>query len=129
MFKVRFHLGPGKHYMRWQVTSPDGTKRYYHPRTTELRMHNCRLTNRLRTAKRIYEGGHKTPCAWIEAAEVVVFHSTDMAYGTNQCCDGSLHYNPRIAPHWRTNTGLNVDGYVYRTVMAHMGVLTYDLSA
>ena len=129
MFKVRFHLGAGQHYMHWQVTKPDGSKEYYDPASVELRMYQCRLVNRRKTAERIHEGRHKTPCAWIEAAEVRVLHAMDISYGNGGCERGTLHYNPRIAPHWRSSRGLDLDGYVYPQVRAFAGVLTYDLSA
>lgn len=103
--KVRFNLGAGKHYMHWQVTSDDGSVEYYDPSEISLTIPQGKLINRPATARRIYDGAHKSVCAWIECDKVI---ATSSKPNTGK----RVSYNPRVAPNWLLE-GENVDGRVF----------------
>lgn len=63
--QVRFHLGAGKNFMKWQVKE-DGRVSYFDPETTNLVLINAKLRNQIETAKKINQGANKTVCAWVE---------------------------------------------------------------
>jgi hypothetical protein len=112
MYRVRFHLGAGAHYMHWQITHPDGSVTYHAPSTCTLTIRQGRLRNQPGTAARIHAGANKTVCAWIEAEKVDV--KTDIGslrHARYMVAHGSRHaaYNPRVAPHWVLDKR-NVDG-------------------
>lgn len=101
---VRFHLGRGENYQKWQV-SENGEVRYYDPDDTTLRMTNCRLRNRRGTAERIHSGDNKTVCAWVACDSVRADPRPSQApQGWSR-----VAYNPRITPNW-TADGRNCDG-------------------
>lgn len=93
-WKVRFNLGAGKNYMKWKVTDPYGTAKYYDPSTVNITMADCRLMNQRGTAEKIFNGQHKTVCAWIEAGALSVYPSEE------RLVKDKVTYNPRVAPHW-----------------------------
>ena len=96
-YKVRFNLGKGKErYKKWQVRDPKGEVTHYEPSEITLVMHNCILRNDKRGAKRIFEGGHKSVCAWIECDRVETYHGT----ATKPDTDIEVEYNPRKQPYW-----------------------------
>lgn len=101
---VRFHLGRGENYQKWQV-SENGEVRYYDPDGTTLRMTNCRLRNRQGTAQRIFSGDNKTVCAWVACDTV------EADPRPSQAPEGwsRVSYNPRVAPNWIAG-GRNCDG-------------------
>ena len=102
-FKVRFHLGRGKNYMKWRIQFPNGDIQYIAPDDCQLHLVGCQAKNGKKTSQKIYEGGEKVVCAWILCDEVRV---RDMIYGVN---DLPLKYNPRVTPNWDFG-GVNVDG-------------------
>ena len=44
MYKVRFHLGRGEHFMHWQVKSDEGVVSYVDPQDNQLAMLGCKLS-------------------------------------------------------------------------------------
>jgi|TARA_B100000900_G_scaffold79471_1_gene63867 hypothetical protein len=101
--KVRFHLGAGEHHRKFQVIDDDGVKSYHDPEKVQLRMINCKLHNRPKTASLIYESKiNKTVCSWIRCEKVEVLSS-----GSHQG-KTLVEYNPRKKPHWVIE-GKNVD--------------------
>ena len=95
-FKVRFNLGAGKNYMKWKVTDPFGKANYYEPDDVYIKMSDCRLMNHRGTAEKIYNGQHKTVCAWVEAVDVEV-----LPFQKQSCIVGSrVSYNPKVKPYW-----------------------------
>ena len=73
MYRVRFHLGRGANYMKWQVRDSNGGVRYYDPESVRQVMLNAKLHNRPNVAKKICEGANKTVCAWVEC-ELSLIH-------------------------------------------------------
>jgi hypothetical protein len=63
--KVRFHLGRGPNYQRWQVRFGDNPPEYFDPEDVILEMHNAVLRNQRGTAEKILNGENKT--AWGQA--------------------------------------------------------------
>lgn len=112
MVRVRFHLAAGKHHCHWQVRHDDGRVEYFDPAATGLRMVGCRLTNQRGTAQRIYDGDHKSPCAWVEAQRVYQHtpNAWDKPFGE------WVGFNPRVAPHWRNDEGDNLDGREFAVI-------------
>ena len=72
MYKVRFHLARGKHYMHWQVKDKDGNNEYYDPAEVTLIMKECKLHNQPNATKKILLGENKRPCAWVICEKVEV---------------------------------------------------------
>ena len=62
--KVRFNLGAGKHFMKWKIEGPLGVE-YHHPDQVQLVLAKCKIKNNKKTAQKIFDGVHKTVCAWV----------------------------------------------------------------
>lgn len=93
--KVRFNLGRGKNFLKWQISYPNGEVSYHDPNEVTLYMEDCKLHNRPNTAKKIYDGANKTVCAWIDCGYVSIGSKMDTLKPSVL-----IHYNPRIFPHW-----------------------------
>ena len=52
-YRVRFHLGRGSNYLKWQVKNPSGFVSYHDPSAVRLVMLNARMHNRTNLAKNI----------------------------------------------------------------------------
>lgn len=100
ILKVRFHLGKGINYKKWQITS-DKKVEYLDPETTNLKLINCKLKNKRNIAEKIFQGQHKTVCAWIECEKIEISSSTEKTY--------QIFYNPKIAPFWRDQENNDLD--------------------
>ena len=109
-YKVRFHLAKGEYYRHFQVTFPDGRRKYYDPESNFIYMENARLYNNCKVAEKIYGGRNKTVCSWIECDEVTVVGLMESLFSEAPKIDGKieLKYNPRKSPNWLEN-GKNVD--------------------
>lgn len=123
MFKVRFHLGAGENFMKWQIkNTATREKIYLDPKGVNLEIINGRLVNEPATAKSIFDGAHKTVCAWVLCDDVksTKYNIEDIPVAVRE-----LFYNPKIAPFWRDRDGNNVDGENYQelyTVGNHLYV-------
>lgn len=129
MVKVRFNLGRGDNYMKWQVKGSNGNVVYYDPDNTVLFLMGARLTNSPTTAKRIYNGQHKVVCAWIEAENVNVYRKDEVPieyYNAYKNPDNELRYNPRVAPNWQDAQGNNVDNHSF-PVVATIGKAVFEV--
>jgi len=105
-YKVRFHLARGQNFMKWQVFDLlDNTKDYYDPSEYSLLMKGCVLGNHPATAQKIYEGEHKTVCAWISCDRVTPVMQIGSLANKQR-----YMYNPQKNPHWFTELQRNVDG-------------------
>jgi len=94
-YQVRFNLGKGKNFMKWKVSYPSGTARYYEPSEVLIIMSGCKLVNHKGTAQKIFDGANKTVCAWVECDGVKVINKVVTQSEARQVC-----YNPRVTPHW-----------------------------
>ena len=116
MYKIRFHLGKGQHFMHWQVKdTATGEVTYHDPIQVDLCLVGAKLRNRPATAQKIHGGADKTVCAWIEAVEVLV--TTPIPQRGPQ----RARYNPRVAPYWRDPQGANIDGAEFDALYTHGG--------
>jgi len=99
-FIVRFNLGAGENYKKWKVTSPKGNVQYVEPNDVTIFMEGCKLINQKATANKIFEGEHKSVCAWVEADDVIVYHK----YPDDFLVIGDeVKYSPRVTPNWVYN--------------------------
>lgn len=102
--KVRFNLGRGKHYKFWKISYANDRVEYVDPSKYDLVMHDCKLVNYKKTAKKIFCGANKSVCAWIECSQVDIKKEVKI--------DGDhpeISYNPKIAPYWRDDKGMDID--------------------
>jgi len=98
MYKIRFHLGRGDNFMKWQVRSTDGTVEYFEPEKYQLAMFNSKLKVQLGTSTKINEGACKTVCAWIQCDE---FQPIGKQAGIKpNVSDFYVRFNPRSNPNW-----------------------------
>lgn len=127
-YKVRFHLGKGEHFRHWQIIKPNGEREFVNPHSDmeyQIMMFNCRLVNRTKTAKKIYDGEcNKTVCSWIECSHVKIVGILSNLFGGNEDPSDNLYkignsvelrYNPRKNPFWvHSATNSNADGHTFR---------------
>lgn len=111
MYKVRFHLGRGKHFMHWQVKSSEGVVSYVDPQDNQLALVGCKLSVQPTAAQKIHDGANKTVCAWIECEEVQVL-SVDRIKPNQQ--DYRISFNPRVSPNWIDENKTIVSGEQYQ---------------
>jgi len=106
-YKIRFHLGRGVNYRKWQVFSLTTDVKYYDPDKVCIIMKDCKLINKENPAKKIYEGANKSVCSWIECTDVEIDHRAIFRSSAIE-----VSYNPKVIPYWELN-GDNVDGYEF----------------
>jgi hypothetical protein len=97
MYKVRFHLGRGAHFMKWQIKNTEtDTVSYVNPSENQIAMMNATLKVQPSTAKKIHEGACKTVCAWIqcEAVQILPAHIKVNDH------DYRIQFNPKHCPDW-----------------------------
>lgn len=113
--KVRFHLGRGPNYQRWQVKQGDAVE-YYDPEDVILEMHNAKLCNQRKTAERICAGENKTVCAWVECDNVAVMPSSP---DTAPDVKDFAHYNPKRRPFWHNTKREDLDNSEYNRLATY----------
>lgn len=95
MIKVRFHLGRGENYMRWQIVDFPNVK-YFDPNENNLILTNCLLKNNKNVAEKILKGENKTVCAWILCEKVDAVLNSNFNKKKYQ----KISYNPKKFPYW-----------------------------
>jgi predicted ATPase len=102
MYKIRFHLGRGENFMKWQVKTlvSDGSDliQYFEPNEYQLAMFDAKLKVQLGTSKKIHDGACKTVCAWVECKELQVLGTADLVKPCEN--DYYVRFNPRNNPNW-----------------------------
>jgi hypothetical protein len=93
MFQVRFHLGRGKNFLRWQVRGPGGV-RYVDPETSMLKLEGCVLKNRRSVATRVNKTQKRDVCGHVACRSVEVLESVEVDRGS------MVHFDPKVAPYW-----------------------------
>jgi hypothetical protein len=125
MYKVRFHLGRGKNFMKWQVTSNlntgDGTGAkhivsYINPEENQLAMLGCKLSLQPTAAQKIHDGANKTVCAWIECEAVQVLEVNRIKPNEQ---DYRIKFNPRQSPNWTDGYNNVVSGNEYEILFTN----------
>jgi len=134
-YKMRYHLGRGKNYKKWQLKfmSPVGnfalSTDYKKPSEFTALLHNCKLKSQEGTAKRIFKGDNKTVCAWIEFEDYTELVAYDSIVKRIASESSKLYsYNPRKHPHWVSQDNDNEDGAEVDTILVHKRTL-YGLPA
>ena len=109
MYKIRFHLGRGENFMKWQVKAP-GYVQYVDPVEHQIAMFNAKLKVQLGTSKKIHEGACKTVCAWVQCEEFQIIRNDKIKPNIN---DFYVRFNPRRNPNWVSmqNTILSDEEY------------------
>ena len=120
--KVRFNLSRGKNYMKWKIEYPSGQVSYYSPTGFQLIMKGCQLKNNRKTAEKIFNGEHKTVCAWILCEDITVCYDRFQQFD-NDPNNLQLRYNPRVEPNWVINKMTNADGFKFNEI----GTVDYKL--
>ena len=118
MIKVRFNLGRGVRYMKWQVRNGKRVE-HYDPEKYTLILHNCKLHNQRATAEKIFNGKNKTVCAWVECENITILENNGI--GLEQIPVKAKHqirYNPRELPYWNID-GECVDGNTYNQIFSY----------
>ena len=125
MYKVRFHLGRGEHFMHWQIKSKlntgDGTGAkeivdYVDPLDNQLAMLGCKLSLQPTTAQKIHDGANKTVCAWIECESVQVLEVNRLKPNEQ---DYRIKFNPRQKPEWTDGYNNIVSGNEYEILFTN----------
>ena len=99
MYKIRFHLGRGDNFMKWQVRSTDGNVvQYYEPEKFQIAMFNATLKVQLGASNKIHEGACKTVCAWVQCEDFQVLGQSDLVKKGES--DFYVRFNPRVNPNW-----------------------------
>lgn len=110
--RVRFNLGKGQNYMKWQVRDGNQVK-HYNPDQVTLIMKGCKLCNNASTAKKIFNGARKSVCAWIDCQSVEIIEPND------RTPEETIQFNPRISPHWRSSSNENIDGSFFDVILSN----------
>lgn len=93
MYKVRFHLGKGRNFLRWQVRGPEGVS-YYDPEISNLRLVGCVLKNRRSVAARVNKTQKRDVCGHVACESVEVLQRVETDRGA------MVHFDPKVAPYW-----------------------------
>ena len=101
MFRVRFHLQRGEHYLPWQISWNHNGKRtsymYVNPAESNIEMFNCKLVNKKNAAKRVHAAGKKDVCGWVECETLRMIEPERYPVDSLE----QLRYNPIVDPSWR----------------------------
>ena len=119
MYKVRFHLGAGKNFMKWQIISGQSRK-YIDPADTSFILYNVKLYNRKSVARKIFNGANKSVCAWMEAEAMEVGPPPD----SSSYFEVPVSYNPRVSPNWRDFKNTDIDNQNFNIIMVKGRKLT-----
>ncbi|MAO19679.1 MAG: hypothetical protein CMJ25_02910 [Phycisphaerae bacterium] len=122
MYKVRFHLGRGKNFMKWQVkylgTEYGGDDRvsYVSPQNNQLAMIGCKLSLQPTAAQKIHDGANKTVCAWIECEAVQVLDVNRLKPNEQ---DYRIKFNPHQSPNWTDGYNNIISGNKYEILFTN----------
>ena len=97
--RLRYHLGRGENYKKWQIRNRDGSVAYIHPDDMVVALINARLHNRRKVADKIYQGEKKTVCAWIDCEILLKGRTIPRDLHLNDSWE-KAYYNPRETPYW-----------------------------
>lgn len=100
MYKVRFHLGAGKHFKHWQIRSECGVS-YYWPIEVQLFLFGCVLKSNKKKAYKVYAEQVRDVCGWVEA-ETIRVEAMTFAYEPIPV-EGlpRISYDPKVTPYWK----------------------------
>lgn len=116
-YRVRFNLGRGDNYMKWQIKDMGtNVRNHYEPNSVSLIMENCLLSNNKKTSEKIFNGSNKSVCAWVECDNVIISDTHEMP--SDVCL---IRYNPRIKPNWIYDKDVNkdLDGHKFNKLITN----------
>jgi hypothetical protein len=107
MYKLRFHLGQGPNFMKWQLKNRNEIS-YFDPYEVTIRAYSVTLRNAPKVAAKIHAGAHKTVCAWLDCEFIDI---SPVEIHADFCGFTHLSFNPKKFPHWTVGeSGWNFDG-------------------
>ena len=112
MYKIAFHLAKGANFQKWQIRDSSNEATYFCPDTHTIVLRGCRLHNQKGASLRIFNGGEKNRCAWIEFESYEIIAKSQVSEGTE------LSFNPRVCPTWVVN-GKNADNSRFETIVTN----------
>ncbi len=104
---LRFHLGAGENFMKWQVKTKNSVS-YYDPEDYIIVLSDCVFKNRKSVAKKIHDGDHKTVCAWVSGS-LLSIDRRNGGWPSLQSPFSPAFYNPKKVPNWVDGDGNNID--------------------
>lgn len=117
-YKIRFNLGAGENYMKWQIEDRHNkTVEYHEPLDCSLQMQGTKLVNQQATANKIFNGANKSVCAWIEADGCVITTTPTITE-----IYVAITYNPKVTPHWMSEGEIVDKGKYKRLVTVGRGI-------
>lgn len=103
-YQVRFHLGSGENYKKWQVRRGSEVK-YYDPSEHSLILTDCVLHANPRGAEKVLETQRRDVCGWVLCRRVESMPCLSPP-GTPM-----VHFDPKVDAHWRVEgSGDSWDG-------------------
>lgn len=96
VYKIRFHLGPGENYLKWQIRGCDGSVQYIDPAKYQIEIINATLINKKNKAKKIHAAGVKDVAGWIECENYHLHFTGEHPVEYYE----QLKYNPIVRPEW-----------------------------
>lgn len=119
---LRFNLGRGDNYKKWKITTTDKSTIYLEPNDVTLQLVNCKMYNNKTQSTKIYEGGHKRVCSWVECDNIISIEKLDESKLGEQ-----LFYNPKLQPYWVDEWGNDLDGIRFQYLITKENkVYIYD---
>jgi len=115
MYRLRFNLGRGDNYQKWQVKNMvSGNVTYFDPASFTIMANGVRLVNSKNTAAKIHQGANKTVCAYVLCNSLAAVNKgTFSEIGRGE----QLSYNPKVRPHWAGADGSDIDDQSYDRVI------------
>lgn len=93
MYKVRFHIGAGRHFRHWQIKGPEGV-RYVDPETHSIVLTGCTLRNRRGVAEKVLKDQKRDVCGH------VLCESVEVLEGVPEPVGRVVHFDPKVVPFW-----------------------------
>tara|TARA_R110000772_G_scaffold75917_1_gene164395 strand:+ start:379 stop:759 length:381 start_codon:yes stop_codon:yes gene_type:complete len=109
---LRFNLGRGINYKKWKITTTNQSKVYLDPNDVILKLENCKLYNSKKQSQKIFEGGNKRVCSWVECDDILSIGKIDETK-----LGGQVFYNPRKFPNWVDEWGNDLDGLEFQSLV------------
>jgi hypothetical protein len=94
MYKIAFHLARGANFQKWQIRDANNDAVYIDPAKHDLILKGCKLRNQKAASLKIFNGGDKARCSWIE------FESYEVVEKWGYTSDVEVRFNPRVCPTW-----------------------------
>ena len=100
MYKIRFHLGSGKHCRHWQIKSKDEVL-YFDPYSVQVTMEDCVL-KRTKKAEKVYAAQVRDVCGWVECEKFCVESTLTNIYEPISINElDQAMFDPKICPYWK----------------------------